>query len=444
MAKHDFTFNTTKYIPISPGCCELVYFCLPEEWKDKTSTGLAFLVATVNNNGRYLGGYQDADFENPRCQDKYQYHVTIDDSQFLVDPETELPYEITCEDLQEIFPYPCSLANIIDAILTLPDWVVDQDNVVTTVDPVERIFTIYYPIIDRVNGTDEGGFTVDLSALFDDTASDLSAYDTPTGGYTFTQAAILGGGTQVIQIISQDADNIVYAGSDNGVYLSCADVNSCVTIVSADADNILTAGSDGGAYASCDDVRDCIFTDATIKGDGSSGSPYGVDLSTDDGQSIIYGSDGKIFRMEDANDSAELAESNAVGPVAIDAVGLYPIFTGSILTLTNSSSARPQVAMVCGDNTLQVDFLTVGVWKFYVEESVDGGAFVLLASSQWGPLGADMAIPITSPVFMNYNIPAGGSITIQRRLSIETIVPSAVGSQVTSYALGMRALIVGV
>lgn len=366
MATVTLNFPSKVKLPIAIGCCSDVLICLSSDWEGSLVSGIDLLPATVNNTGRDLS--YDYPTNNVRCNDVYQYSISYDDTLVSVDAQTQEPYVITCSDIVEIFPYACVGNTIIDYIDALPDWVVDEANVVQTVDQATKQFDVDIPIIDRVNSVSVGLIQLDLGVLFDDTATDVGAYDTPTGGYTVTKAAILGGGTQVIQVISQDVDNLVVPGVDFGAYVP----------------------------------------------------PQGASAATADA---------------------------AAATTAIDAIAAYTIVTSSVLTLTNSDPNRDKTALVVGDNTLQATLLDTGVWGIDIEESVDGGAYGVAASAIWGPyapVGAVINQPIVIPYNNIYTVPAGGNITIQRRIIVRTTVPSAVGSEITAYAVGMRAIFVGI
>lgn len=354
-------------LPIAIGCCADVLLCLSSSWEGSLISGIDLLPATIDNTGRSLS--PDPAIMNVRCNDVYQYAVSYDNTLVSIDQRTGEPYEILCSDIIEIFPYACVGNTIIDYIDVLPDWVVDSDNVTQTVDVPTRQFDVEIPIIDRVNQVGVGVIQLDFSALFDDTATDIDDFgDTAAGGYTVTKAAILGGGTQVIQVISQDANNLVVPGTDNGAYVP----------------------------------------------------PQGV--------------------------KSELAVA-ASATTAIDSGGPFTIYTSGVLTLTNSDPNRAKEFLVVGDNTLQATLLDTGVWIVSIEEDFDGGGYATVASATWGPyapVGAIINQPMVIPLNVIYTVPAASSVTIQRRIIVTVSNPSGVGSQITAYALGMRAIGVGI
>jgi hypothetical protein len=68
-------------------------------------SGATIATAQLQNSGRFLGSKGNPripEFENPRAEEKYQYTLTIDDSQFLPG------FRPACEDILEISPYACT------------------------------------------------------------------------------------------------------------------------------------------------------------------------------------------------------------------------------------------------------------------------------------------------------------------------------------------------
>lgn len=358
-------YTTSHYIPISPGCCTSVYLCIDTQTSPAITGGRAFILAQIENTGRYLGSggmYRYPSFENPRCDDVYQYIITYDTSQFV--DETD---RLSCSDILDVFPYACELTEILRIIDTLPDWVVDSDNVTQTVDQATGQFDVEIPIIDRVNANPIGTFTLTLGALFDDTASDLSAFGATTpGAYTFTRSALLGGGTETVQIVSQDVNNAITSGTDNGAFL-------------------------------------CVYPNAV-----DSGADTGAPVSTD-----------------------------------IASVGTVEIVESSLITISNVNTCRAKLVQICWDLAIDTTLLTTGVWDLVVETDIDAAGYSETTRLTYGPFGADMKFPIVIPIFENYTIPASGSLTLQKRVSIETTVGTGAGSLASGYALGYRYIAVG-
>ena len=82
--------------------CQEVYLCLcGDEWLDQTESGNKFVLATINNTGRYLGmgGPFPTFAPDPRQVDHFQYSITIADGQIQDDPETGEPYVVACSDV---------------------------------------------------------------------------------------------------------------------------------------------------------------------------------------------------------------------------------------------------------------------------------------------------------------------------------------------------------
>ena len=109
-------YQSAVYLNIK--ACQEVALCLPiNPWAGRTQTGTAFIKATVQNSGRYLGSNGFAfvsPWENPRCEEHYQYEFCYDDSQLLIDGGTGQPYVFECSDIIDVVS-----ACIADAIAEL-------------------------------------------------------------------------------------------------------------------------------------------------------------------------------------------------------------------------------------------------------------------------------------------------------------------------------------
>jgi len=85
------------------GCCGPVGICLPvDPWGSRTVSNQPYIIATVLNTGRPLGTggkTRPVPWENPRCEDLYQYDIEYDDAQFDNDPGTGEPWVLTCDDI---------------------------------------------------------------------------------------------------------------------------------------------------------------------------------------------------------------------------------------------------------------------------------------------------------------------------------------------------------
>lgn len=111
MATQTVSFTSNVYIPLS--ACQEVYLCLAEGWDAFTVSGTRFLLATVENVGRSLGGYTHPMYGvDPRGNDVYEYSFTYDDAQITL----PLVNIVECEDIMEVFPYPCTLGQLLGLI----------------------------------------------------------------------------------------------------------------------------------------------------------------------------------------------------------------------------------------------------------------------------------------------------------------------------------------
>ncbi len=437
MGIRTFDYTSKTFLNIATGCCKSVYVCLTPEAAAKTIDGRALQLVTIENTGRFLGNKgrkRLVEFENPRCIELYQYLVAYDDVIM------QQGYLLGCDDINEVIPYDCLITNILDLIDTLPDWVVDSANVVQTVDPTTNQFDVYIPIIDRVNNVLIGSFTLDLSALFDDTATDIDAY--AAGGHAVTLAAILGGGTEQIQILSQDADNILYAGSDNGNYLTCSDVLDCINVdksaISGDGSaldpfSVIFPAETPNAAIDTDTV------DLTLTGGLSRTIQADVKVSGDTNQAITVETDG-LFVDKSSSGIESLAETGDAGALDISSAGTYTIATSAVLTVTNPSAVNPLNVLLTSATNVQCTFQDLGVWKLIIEQSLDGGGFTVFAESQWGAFPGTTGLPMTTIANHDDTVPAGGTLTIQRRVKIQTVTPSNAGSTAGVYSMDMRAL----
>lgn len=121
MALVTVTFQTDKYVSMVP--CDTVGVCLTDAWLGQTLSGFPIAFATVENTGRPLGPVGDRvppPWENPRRQQFYQYALTFDDAQFAIDPDTDLPFVITCADVLSILEDGCAWQTIIAYLVANP------------------------------------------------------------------------------------------------------------------------------------------------------------------------------------------------------------------------------------------------------------------------------------------------------------------------------------
>ena len=106
-----YDFSTPVFLPVGP--CAPVLVCLKASWAAKTVTGLSTVTGIVGNDGRWIGrsalqGLLGVS-ANPRGADQFQYPISIDDAQFLNDPDTDLPWVLDCSDIVNINPYTCGI-----------------------------------------------------------------------------------------------------------------------------------------------------------------------------------------------------------------------------------------------------------------------------------------------------------------------------------------------
>ena len=101
-------YSTETYLPIK--ACQKIFICLGDEWRTRTVSGRAVVEATVGNSARRLGSKFNIfkNWVNPRCNEVYQYSLSVDLTQFKQNPATGDCWEPTCNDVQEVNPYMCS------------------------------------------------------------------------------------------------------------------------------------------------------------------------------------------------------------------------------------------------------------------------------------------------------------------------------------------------
>lgn len=168
MAEYQIECCDNKYQPITP--CGDIILCLGTEWVDRTVSGLSTVCATVDSI-QTIGSNRINLFntrcETSACDDIVKYVLTIDDDQFLEDPDNAPDkFRAGCDDIVDYFPYKCTYNQLLTQGGANADWVVDQDNVTQTVDVPNQIFDVFFPIIDRISNTPQGSFSLDLSALY--------------------------------------------------------------------------------------------------------------------------------------------------------------------------------------------------------------------------------------------------------------------------------------
>lgn len=101
-------------LPIKP--CDDIYLCLTDVWASQTVSGFAFAEATVTSISKVAvppTSYAQCCSSSEECPLLCTYQVQVDDTQFLIDPITAEPYLLTVDDVQELFPYACTLGKIL-------------------------------------------------------------------------------------------------------------------------------------------------------------------------------------------------------------------------------------------------------------------------------------------------------------------------------------------
>ena len=134
--------------------CDCVYVCLGQPWEERTQTGFPLVEGRIVS----IGDWADPSGAITPCSCvdilacKCIYQVEIDDSQFIQDPQTQLPYQPTAADVQELIPYCCTIGSLITGIINRPDYVLDCPGLNTDLDAGLNQTTVTFPIIDRVSG----------------------------------------------------------------------------------------------------------------------------------------------------------------------------------------------------------------------------------------------------------------------------------------------------
>lgn len=277
--------------------------------------------------------------------------------------------------------------------------------IINTDNPVSGDGTSADPIDLDVSATGGNVLTVNPDGAYVPTDS-LSTYGTPAGGQTHTAAD---GTTQEIQILSQDAGNILSAGADNGNYLAATDITGQIN------------------------------TANPISGDGSAGSPIDLDVSATANNSVTINGDG-IYVSEHYSDNVALASSGDSGGASIDSVGSVTAITGGTITINNPSSSRALSVLFVGGGAIASTLQTVGVWDIILDQNINGGGFANYGSKRYGPYPSG-PIGVTMDVYADYTatIVAGGSLTIQRRLVVTTVTGST-GSTIGVNSIDLRGI----
>jgi len=134
--------------------CDDVYVCLKPEWQERTVCGFALAAGRIVavNEWNDPGTAGDCCTCAELCEGQCIYQVEIDDSQFLINPTTSLPWQPTAADICEIIPYACTVENLISGIKAIPDYGLTCDGLELTADAGLNQNVIEFPIIDYKTG----------------------------------------------------------------------------------------------------------------------------------------------------------------------------------------------------------------------------------------------------------------------------------------------------
>jgi len=121
MADITVIYQSKTWLPII-GCQEVAACLNFDSWSSKFVNGIPYLFATVQNNIRSMGD-GSAMFGNVRGEYAYQYTLVYDDSQLNVDPATEEPYLVNCDDINSILDacMVSAIIGIVDAFGGIPE-----------------------------------------------------------------------------------------------------------------------------------------------------------------------------------------------------------------------------------------------------------------------------------------------------------------------------------
>lgn len=109
MAKVTVNFNSRVWVPVRP--CHEVAVCLKDDSIAVPTSGILIAFATVQNSGRLLGPRRlPINPIDPRDSEYYEYALEFETTDF---EEGVVP---TCDDIEEINPYACTIHKLLDAI----------------------------------------------------------------------------------------------------------------------------------------------------------------------------------------------------------------------------------------------------------------------------------------------------------------------------------------
>ena len=161
----------------------------------------------------------------PPCQ---PYTTRLTDVEFdcVAAEVTFTQIDILGEDVSFTVPF-CQIQDIS----------VDEDNVVTDIDPATKTYTITIPLIDNITLAPAGQFVLDLSVLYDNTNTvSIFSQNVVDGLITHNDGL---GTIATAEVTSKDVGNILSTGTDGGTFLEAADL---CTMVAATQDLGLVIG----------------------------------------------------------------------------------------------------------------------------------------------------------------------------------------------------------
>lgn len=415
-----------------------------------TAPGVNLITATLTDPPVNLG-----DIDND-CKIEWEYVLSFDESQLLSPTAVISNCDIEvlcCEDcelktavklINEI-PYEHALSiDSCDIVLTNVDLGTTSSVDISTMFP-DCVSVATDNTIDG-DGSTGSALSVNISG---DAGNDLT---TGSDGGLFveadnlavtTDATVDGDGTVLDPLsvpISTDADNDLSLGSDSKHFIDVSAVQNNSAM--ADSGNY-TAGSTEITHTSGDGSTH-VFAEGfhTVKtatscvdtGVRSDRVVRGVSISADE---LIL----DVVAEHHSGTTGQAASDSGLS-IDISDAGTDIIYTGSVVTLNNPSLCRDQSVLIVGDNTLQVNVTDTGVWDMEVLQSLDGGAFLDAGTAQYGPYPGTTGTAWLVPSHHEDTIPAGGSLTVQRRISVSNVALPSGAATVVGYALGMRILTV--
>lgn len=375
--------------PIKP--CDFVALCLTDEWAEKTVNGYAIAVGNITTINKYVSPTPQVSSpccpsSTITCPPECIFQVQVDDSQFLVDPDTDLPYEITDDDVTGIFPYGCIAENL----MLGPDWYLKVDDVTLTPNAVANNLSLYLPIFNRITGDLVDSTTVVFPG-------DEIAGDVETADITFTSSA---GEITVMNVCDLfesciDGETII-RDPGTGLYSAVIpDVPTCDAIEPCFDGVTITRTGPGNTYEAVQTPESFGAVEGT-----SAGATHNLDMTAD------------TF-----NQTAD---------------------TTSLLTINNLSTTRSMGIFVSLVNNAQVICDTTGVWRYSGEAAVNGGGYVTVTQSQWGTYpGIIGTVWLNVGIFVVTIVPSG-SYTIRARQRVTTLVTASGTSTWVSGNVGLN------